>query len=191
MIVLIFLREAFKKTPKKCDIFWWLNLLTPLKTKCIWYICIFFTSFLQAEVTEWISSKHNMGMAFTRREWHKILSCSTKFCKVIKGGKMILWWPIFFQFDDYNWDWSLQHISHHCLQDKLQVIMAKGPRVFHIGDWWATWYLRKLDFYWQVVLYFLRFSGVHHKKSNCDSNAGLDKVKSIIKSAQKYLFPST
>ena len=40
-----------------------------------------------------------------------------------------------FQFDDYNWDWSLQHISHHCLQDKLQVIMAKGPRVFHIGDW--------------------------------------------------------
>lgn len=109
-------------------------------------------AYKQAEVAEWISSKHNMGMAFTRREWNKILSCREQFCK----------------FDDYNWDWSLQHISHHCLQDKLQVIMAKGPRVFHIGD-----------------------CGVHHKKSNCDSNAGLDKVKAIIKSAQKYLFPSS
>ena len=37
--------------------------------------------------------------------------------------------------------------------------------------------------------FILHFSGVHHKKSNCDSNYGLDKVKSIIKSAQKYLFP--
>ena len=36
----------------------------------------------QAEVAEWISSKHNMGMAFTRKEWKKILSCSSKFCKV-------------------------------------------------------------------------------------------------------------
>ena len=39
------------------------------------------------------------------------------------------------QFDDYNWDWSLQHISHHCLKEKLQVVMSKGPRVFHIGEW--------------------------------------------------------
>ena len=44
--------------------------------------------------------------------------------------------------------------------------MAKGPRVFHIGD-----------------------CGVHHKKANCDSNTGLEKVKSIIKSAKNYLFP--
>jgi len=104
----------------------------------------------QAEVTEWISSKHNMGMALSRKEWNKILGCRKKFCK----------------FDDYNWDWSLQHISHHCLPEKLQVIMVKGPRVFHIGE-----------------------CGVHHKKSNCDSNTGLDKVKSIINSAKNYLFP--
>lgn len=104
----------------------------------------------QAEVTEWISSKHNMGMALSRKEWNKIFGCRKRFCK----------------FDDYNWDWSLQHISHHCLPEKLQVIMVKGPRVFHIGE-----------------------CGVHHKKSNCDSNTGLDKVKSIINSAQNYLFP--
>ena len=33
------------------------------------------------------------------------------------------------------------------------------------------------------------FSGVHHKKSNCDSNAGLDKVKSIIESSKQHFFP--
>jgi len=107
-------------------------------------------SYKQAEITEWISSKHNMGMALSRNEWNKILNCSQRFC----------------QFDDYNWDWSLQHISHHCLKEKLQVIMVKGPRVFHIGE-----------------------CGVHHKKSNCDSNTGLDKVKSIITSSKNYLFP--
>jgi len=107
-------------------------------------------AYKQAEVAEWVSSKHNMGMALTRSQWAAILACTNKFCK----------------FDDYNWDWSLQHISHHCLQNKLQVIMAKGPRVFHIGD-----------------------CGVHHKKANCDSNTGLEKVKSIIKSAKNYLFP--
>jgi len=107
-------------------------------------------SFKQAEIAEWISSKHNMGMAFSRKEWNLILQCKKQFCK----------------FDDYNWDWSLQHISHHCLKQKFQVIMVKGPRVFHIGE-----------------------CGVHHKKTNCDSNTGLDKVKSIISSAKKSLFP--
>ena len=86
------------------------------------------------------------------------------------------------QFDDYNWDWSLQQISQHCLKEKLQVrfliimtmmmmvmmqvMMMKGPRVFHIGE-----------------------CGVHHTKKDCDSSAGIEKVKSIIKSAKNYLFP--
>merc|ERR1712241_685268 len=74
----------------------------------------------------------------------------------------------FCQFDDYNWDWSLQQISQHCLKEKLQVMMMKGPRVFHIGE-----------------------CGVHHTKKDCDSSAGIEKVKSIIKSAKNYLFPSS
>ena len=37
---------------------------------------------LQAEVSEWVSSKHNMGMALTRAQWANILSCTNKFCKV-------------------------------------------------------------------------------------------------------------
>ena len=36
-----------------------------------------------------------------------------------------------FQFDDYNWDWSLQHISHHCLHNKLQVTRDKPCTVLH------------------------------------------------------------
>ena len=36
----------------------------------------------QAEITEWISAKHNMGMAFTQVEWIKMVSCSDQFCKV-------------------------------------------------------------------------------------------------------------
>jgi len=106
--------------------------------------------FNKVEINEWISSKHNMGMAFTREVWNKIASCSSQFC----------------EYDDYNWDWSLQHISHSCLKEKLQVMMVRGPRVFHIGE-----------------------CGVHHKKSDCDSSAALDKVTAIIRSALPYLFP--
>eukprot|EP00092_Neocalanus_flemingeri_P008127 GFUD01008767.1.p1 GENE.GFUD01008767.1~~GFUD01008767.1.p1 ORF type:complete len:538 (+),score=109.14 GFUD01008767.1:270-1883(+) len=135
--------ETFPPTPLSLRHLLWLpSFLTPS----------FMGTFHKAEVTEWISSKHNMGMAFTRKEWNKMTSCSDQFCK----------------YDDYNWDWSLQHVSHNCMKDKLQVMMVKGPRVFHIGE-----------------------CGIHHKKSNCDSNTVIEKVKSIIKSASKYFFPKS
>ena len=73
----------------------------------------------QAEVTPWISSKHNMGMAFNRSTWQDIRHCAEFFCT----------------YDDYNWDWSLQHISQVCLDHKLYAMVMKGPRVFHIGEW--------------------------------------------------------
>jgi alpha-1,6-mannosyl-glycoprotein beta-1,2-N-acetylglucosaminyltransferase len=73
----------------------------------------------QAEVTPWISSKHNMGMAFNRSTWQDIRHCAEFFCT----------------YDDYNWDWSLQHISQGCLDHKLYAMVMKGPRVFHIGEW--------------------------------------------------------
>ena len=37
----------------------------------------------QVEVTQWISSKHNMGMAFDRNLWNKFLQCSSHFCQVL------------------------------------------------------------------------------------------------------------
>ena len=37
---------------------------------------------LQAEVGQWVSAKHNMGMALSRNVWDKIRSCSSRFCQV-------------------------------------------------------------------------------------------------------------
>jgi alpha-1,6-mannosyl-glycoprotein beta-1,2-N-acetylglucosaminyltransferase len=71
------------------------------------------------ELTKWVSAKHNMGMAFNRDLWRKIHACRDLFCN----------------FDDYNWDWSLEHISNNCIVDGLKVLLFKGPRVFHIGEW--------------------------------------------------------
>ena len=73
----------------------------------------------QADVYNWLSGQHNMGMSFTRVVWNKIRSCSEHFCK----------------YDDYNWDWSLQWISLNCTKEELKVMVVKGPRVFHIGEW--------------------------------------------------------
>ncbi|XP_065165556.1 alpha-1,6-mannosyl-glycoprotein 2-beta-N-acetylglucosaminyltransferase isoform X1 [Atheta coriaria] len=72
----------------------------------------------KVEVTPWMSSKHNMGMAFNRTTWMKIVGCADYFCK----------------YDDYNWDWSLQQVSQNCLKQKLHAMVVRGPRVFHIGE---------------------------------------------------------
>nr|CAD7399341.1 unnamed protein product [Timema cristinae] len=106
---------------------------------------------ISAEVTPWISSKHNMGMAFNRSTWQDIRHCAEFFCT----------------YDDYNWDWSLQHISQGCLAHKLHAMVMKGPRVFHIGE-----------------------CGVHHKKANCESTAVISKVQQVLKYANKHLYPS-
>ncbi|KAI6177063.1 Alpha-1,6-mannosyl-glycoprotein 2-beta-N-acetylglucosaminyltransferase [Aphelenchoides bicaudatus] len=67
----------------------------------------------------WFSSKHNMGFALNLETWQKIRSCSDLFCK---------------DYDDYNWDWTLLQVSIKCLSARLRVIVAKAPRVIHIGD---------------------------------------------------------
>lgn len=86
---------------------------------------------VQVEITPWISSKHNMGMAFNRTTWNEIRDCAEYFCK----------------YDDYNWDWSLQHVSQNCLQHKLHAMVIRGPRIFHIGEWYILftnfYYLRE------------------------------------------------
>lgn len=65
-----------------------------------------------------------MGMVFNRTIWEAIRNCSPHFCS----------------YDDYNWDWSLQHVSHVCLKNKLHAIVLRGPRVFHIGEWYFLSY---------------------------------------------------
>ncbi|XP_062560624.1 alpha-1,6-mannosyl-glycoprotein 2-beta-N-acetylglucosaminyltransferase isoform X2 [Armigeres subalbatus] len=129
----------------KCNI---LSLGTYLKT------FNYYTYNKKVEVTPWISSKHNMGMAFNRSTWHEITRCARHFC----------------EYDDYNWDWSLQHVSQQCLKQKLHVMVVKGPRVFHIGE-----------------------CGVHHKKSNCESNQVISKVQQVLRVARRsgQLYPKS
>ncbi|XP_055628301.1 alpha-1,6-mannosyl-glycoprotein 2-beta-N-acetylglucosaminyltransferase isoform X1 [Toxorhynchites rutilus septentrionalis] len=113
-----------------------------------------YSIYQKVEVTPWISSKHNMGMAFNRTTWHEITRCALHFC----------------EYDDYNWDWSLQHVSQQCLKQKLHVMVVKGPRVFHIGE-----------------------CGVHHKKSNCESNQVISKVQQVLRVARRsrQLYPKS
>ncbi|XP_044257042.1 alpha-1,6-mannosyl-glycoprotein 2-beta-N-acetylglucosaminyltransferase isoform X3 [Tribolium madens] len=105
----------------------------------------------KVEITPWISSKHNMGMAFNRSTWMDIVGCADYFCK----------------YDDYNWDWSLQHISQNCLKHKFHAMVVRGPRVFHIGE-----------------------CGVHHKKNNCESTAVISKVQQVLNTAKRHLYPN-
>ncbi|XP_065076210.1 alpha-1,6-mannosyl-glycoprotein 2-beta-N-acetylglucosaminyltransferase isoform X1 [Ochlerotatus camptorhynchus] len=113
-----------------------------------------YSIYQKVEVTPWISSKHNMGMTFNRSTWHDITRCARHFC----------------EYDDYNWDWSLQHVSQQCLKQKLHVMVVKGPRVFHIGE-----------------------CGVHHKKSNCESNQVISKVQQVLRVARRsrQLYPKS
>lgn len=74
--------------------------------------------FTGVEITDWVSNKHNMGMALNRSIWQKIKDCALAFCK----------------FDDYNWDWSLQFVSLTCIKGRLKVMLMKSPRIFHIGE---------------------------------------------------------
>lgn len=95
---------------------------------CNYFVFVFNTAYffisnnelrLQAELTPWVSSKHNMGMAFNRSVWQEIRQCAEFFCN----------------YDDYNWDWSLQKVSQGCMSHKLHAVVMRGPRVFHVGEW--------------------------------------------------------
>ncbi|KAH8402667.1 hypothetical protein KR215_004391, partial [Drosophila sulfurigaster] len=111
-----------------------------------------YSVYQKVEAMPWISSKHNMGFAFNRTTWRSIRRCAQHFCS----------------YDDYNWDWSLQHVSQQCLQRKLHAMIVKGPRVFHIGE-----------------------CGVHHKNKNCESNQVISKVQHVLRIARNshQLFP--
>ncbi|XP_017131688.1 alpha-1,6-mannosyl-glycoprotein 2-beta-N-acetylglucosaminyltransferase isoform X1 [Drosophila elegans] len=111
-----------------------------------------YSVYQKVEVMPWVSSKHNMGFAFNRTTWSNIRNCARHFCT----------------YDDYNWDWSLQHVSQQCLRRKLHAMIVKGPRVFHIGE-----------------------CGVHHKNKNCESNQVISKVQHVLRIARNshQLFP--
>ncbi|XP_045783300.1 alpha-1,6-mannosyl-glycoprotein 2-beta-N-acetylglucosaminyltransferase isoform X3 [Maniola jurtina] len=137
------LRTTADKTCPQCEI---LCLGTYLKTYQ------YHSNSDKVEITPWHSSMHNMGMAFNRTVWENILELQDQFCA----------------YDDYNWDYSLLHLSQNRPgREKFKVILCKGPRVFHIGE-----------------------CGFHHKKSNCNASTVISKVQKLLQEAKSNFYPS-
>ncbi|XP_038124941.1 alpha-1,6-mannosyl-glycoprotein 2-beta-N-acetylglucosaminyltransferase [Cyprinodon tularosa] len=97
----------------------------------------------------WLSTKHNIGMAISREVYYKLMGCSNEFCT----------------YDDYNWDWTLQHLSGACISNPLKVVSAQASRVLHTGD-----------------------CGLH-QKDNCRPEMALQKVEAGLQTAKDSLFP--
>ncbi|XP_052748401.1 alpha-1,6-mannosyl-glycoprotein 2-beta-N-acetylglucosaminyltransferase isoform X3 [Galleria mellonella] len=137
------LRATADKSCPQCEI---LSLGTYLKTYQ------YHVNGDKVEITPWHSSMHNMGFAFNRTVWNYIMELQDQFCA----------------YDDYNWDYSLLHLSQNRPgREKFKVILCKGPRVFHIGE-----------------------CGFHHKKSNCNASTVISKVQKLLQNAKSYMYPS-
>ncbi|KAK3784890.1 hypothetical protein RRG08_056845 [Elysia crispata] len=105
----------------------------------------------KAERAYWISSKHNMGMTFNRSLWLEIKKCAKEFCS----------------FDDYNWDWTLQHLSMKCIHEKIRLLVMKASRIFHLGE-----------------------CGMHKKSKNCDPQAKVKEIETKLAQNYKHLYPN-
>ncbi|GAA6233897.1 alpha-1,6-mannosyl-glycoprotein 2-beta-N-acetylglucosaminyltransferase-like [Lates japonicus] len=99
--------------------------------------------------TGWMSTKHNIGMGISREVYYKLMGCSKEFCT----------------YDDYNWDWTLQHLSGTCIPKPLKVLVAQGSRVLHTGD-----------------------CGLHQKE-NCRPEWASKRVDEGLQMAKDALFP--
>lgn len=104
------------------------------------------------DVSNWITSKHNMGLMFNKTTWLSIKKCVDYFC----------------DYDEYNYDFSLQNVNLNCLEQKFLVAIIRGPRVFHVGD-----------------------CGFHHKKKDCKIDEKIISLKKNLSLAKSnnFLFP--
>ena len=83
----------------------------------------------QLRVDEYLSSRNNMALVLNKTVYEGVLN------DVTCGA------GAFCEYDDYNWDWSLNHLSLSCLRGNsrinrpLLVLLPTLPRVLHIGQW--------------------------------------------------------
>ncbi|XP_043916931.1 alpha-1,6-mannosyl-glycoprotein 2-beta-N-acetylglucosaminyltransferase-like [Protopterus annectens] len=103
------------------------------------------------DIISWKSTKHNLGMGMNRQVYYILMGCSREFCA----------------YDDYNWDWTLQHLSANCLTKPLKVMVPQLPRLFHTGD-----------------------CGMHQSEA-CDPDFAFHKMKAIVESSGSHLFPKS
>ncbi|XP_020779663.1 alpha-1,6-mannosyl-glycoprotein 2-beta-N-acetylglucosaminyltransferase [Boleophthalmus pectinirostris] len=101
--------------------------------------------------TGWMSTKHNIGMGISREMYYKLMGCNDAYCS----------------YDDYNWDWTLQHLSGTCVSKPIKVLVAQGSRVMHTGD-----------------------CGLH-QKDNCRPEWAMQRVEESLKLAKDGLYPAS
>lgn len=111
------------------------------------------STYNKLEISSWTTNLHNMGMALNTTTWKSIRECAQHFCN----------------YDEYNYDFSLQNINRKCLKKKLVTALIRGPRVFHLGD----------------------CGGIHHMNEHCDVNGKINELNANLREAKKHrlLFP--
>lgn len=103
------------------------------------------------------SSGSNMGMVLDQSFWNAFRRCTYEFCHI----------------DDYNWDWTLEHLHRECFAQPLKILKPEAPRVYHVGD-----------------------CGTHSKahKTGCRKGrlkgGSLENVQNLIKRRNSSLFPA-
>lgn len=102
----------------------------------------------QVEIHSWVSSTSNMGIVLTQSTYDILKEISDFIC----------------EYDDYNWDWSLQAILTQKFPEKIYTMQFKSSRVYHLGD----------------------CLGMHAKKK-CDLQSYLQQIKA--KTNNLKLFP--
>ncbi|KAG9344803.1 hypothetical protein JZ751_010490 [Albula glossodonta] len=105
----------------------------------------------KVEVKAWKSTEHNMGMALSRETYQKLIRCTDTFCT----------------YDDYNWDWSIQHLTVSCLPTFLKVMVSEAPRIFHAGE-----------------------CGIHHNRA-CMPSSQTAMIDRVLQSNVNQLFPKS
>ncbi|KAJ2953494.1 hypothetical protein O0L34_g1092 [Tuta absoluta] len=101
------------------------------------------------QTVEITSSMLNMCLAFNRTVWNNIMELHHQFC----------------EYDDYNWDFSLLHLSQNRPNRQMfRVMLCRGPRVFHIG-----------------------LCGLHNSNLNCNASIVISK---LLKNANDYSYPT-
>lgn len=92
----------------------------------------------QISLEEWFSGAHNMAMSVSKRWVDDVISNAEDFCV----------------YDDYNWDWTLFHISKEVITKQgsqpWKVLIPTLPRSQHMG---------------------ITGCGVHHLQGGCNFNS--------------------
>lgn len=105
-----------------------------------------------AQIHEWAAGEHNMGFGMNRNVWNQIRDCSNFFCN----------------FDDYNWDWTLQAVGLRCLKSNFKVLVMLCPRIVHLGN-----------------------CGIHHTNLGCDPINSAKQLQDKIIKEYVNLFPQS